>query len=170
VVSIPNESELLEYLRGVPDPEIPVLNVVEMGIVRGVTLTTDPTNGNTVTVTITPTYSGCPAMREIEADIRRTLQRHGVRNVSVNIVHSPPWTTDCLSAEAREKLRLYGIAPPGRVSEESLVGIRPRGATVPCPYCGAKNTTLRSEFGSTACKSLYVCNGCRQPFEHFKPF
>lgn len=170
MVNTPPDGELLEFLRGVPDPEIPVLNVVEMGIVRGVTRTTDPKNGDTVTVTITPTYSGCPAMREIEADIRRTLQRHGVRNVSVNTVHSPPWTTDWLTAEAKEKLRCYGIAPPGRVTEDNLVGIRPRGSAVPCPYCGAKNTTLQSEFGSTACKSLHVCHGCRQPFEHFKPF
>lgn len=165
MVAAPSDPTLFEFLREVPDPEIPVLNVVEMGIVRGATA-----SGDTVTVTITPTYSGCPAMREIESDIRRTLQRHGYRNVVVETVFAPPWTTDWLSDEAKEKLRRYGIAPPGKVVDDPLVTIRPRAEVIPCPYCGGKSTSLQSEFGSTACKSLHVCHGCHQPFEHFKPF
>lgn len=157
------DPKLLPFLLEVKDPEIPVLNVIEMGIVRSAELT-----GDTARITITPTYSGCPAMHEIETDIRRGLEKHGIKAVTIELVHTPAWTTDWLTIEAKEKLRAYGIAPPGAPAD-ALVSIGTREST-PCPYCGSKNTSLRSEFGSTACKSLHFCNGCRQPFEQFKAF
>lgn len=167
MVAEAHDPTLLAFLTEVTDPEIPVLNVVEMGIVRSAAFS--PPDG--AHITITPTYSGCPAMHEIESDIRRTLAKHGIKSVTIELVHSPAWTTDWLSNEAKEKLRKYGIAPPGRVPDDGLVaiGAAPR-ETIPCPYCGSKNTILKSEFGSTACKSLLFCHGCSQPFEHFKPF
>ena len=152
----------------VMDPEVPVLSVTELGIVRGVDV--DATGH--VTVTVTPTYSGCPAMRVIEREILDALETAGFPDAEVRTVFQPAWTTDWIPAEAREKLRAYGIAPPGpRDTDEggSLVPLLRRRESVPCPYCGSRDTTLRSEFGSTACKSTLVCNACRQPFEQFKP-
>lgn len=159
-------AELWDVLREVLDPEVPALSVVDLGIVRGVEVV-----GEEVTVTVTPTYSGCPATREIEREIRAALARAGHPDALVRTVYSPPWTTDWISDEGRRKLRDYGIAPPGPAPAESetLVSItaRPRAA-VPCPFCGSSRTTLKSEFGSTACKSMLVCEECRQPFEAFK--
>lgn len=155
--------EVYGVLNSVMDPEVPVISVVELGIVRDVAIQND-----VVTITITPTYSGCPAMREIEADIRTALVAHGVRDVSVKLVLSPAWTTDWIGPEAREKLRAYGIAPPGRAEPQGLITLtRPRVA-VPCPFCRSNDTRLQSEFGSTACKAIHVCNSCRQPFDEFK--
>ena len=149
----------------VKDPEVPVLSVVELGIVRDASSGAEGT-----TVTVTPTYSGCPAMREIEEEIVGALERHGLGPVTVKTVYSPAWTTDWIPEEAREKLRKYGIAPPGRADDsESLVQIVGRNReAVKCPYCGSANTVLRSEFGTTACKSILFCNACKQPFEQFK--
>lgn len=158
------DPKLLPFLLEVKDPEIPVLNVVEMGIVRSAKL-----EGSSAKITITPTYSGCPAMHEIETDIKRGLEKHGIKSVTVDLVYSPAWTTDWLSEEAKAKLKSYGIAPPGH-SADTLVSIGSGREATPCPYCNSKNTSLRSEFGSTACKSLHFCNGCKQPFEQFKPF
>ncbi len=155
------EPNLLRLLEAVPDPEIPVVNIVELGIVRRAEL-----RGSEVTVTITPTYSGCPAMREIERSIQETLNLAGFPDVHVETVHSPPWTTDWLSEETKEKLRAYGIAAPKGGNEDQLVTLG--RSTPPCPYCGAAKTELRSEFGATACKSFYYCNSCLQPFEYFK--
>ena len=152
-------------LREVPDPEVPVISVVELGIVRDVVV-----NGASVIVTVTPTYSGCPAMREIERDIVAALAERGFSDVTVRTTYAPAWTTDWIDAEAREKLRAYGIAPPGSpgpVQGPDLIPIR-RRRTVPCPYCASKQTTLRSAFGSTACKAIHFCDACRQPFEEFK--
>ena len=154
-----------EILQTVMDPEVPVLSVVELGVVRGVEVT-----GDAVTVTITPTYSGCPAMRVIEDDICTALAAGGFREISIKTVYAPAWTTDWMSAPAREKLRAYGIAPPHLVGEAPLVPLSPMVRTVECPFCGSANTTTASEFGATACKSLHVCHSCRQPFEHFKAF
>jgi ring-1,2-phenylacetyl-CoA epoxidase subunit PaaD len=150
----------------VMDPEVPVLSVVELGIVRDVSV-----DGGVATVTVTPTYSGCPAMRVIEEEIVRALSEHGFAEARVRTVYSPAWTTDWIGADAREKLRAYGIAPPSRGAageDDSLVPLVRRRASVQCPYCKSSNTTLRSEFGSTACKSTLYCNGCHQPFEQFK--
>lgn len=155
--------EVYGVLNTVMDPEVPVISVVELGIVRDVAIQNDA-----VTVTITPTYSGCPAMREIEADIRTALLERGVHDVNVKLVLSPAWTTDWIGPEAREKLRAYGIAPPGRAEPQGLITLTRARVAVPCPFCGSNDTRLQSEFGSTACKAIHVCNACRQPFDEFK--
>ena len=155
--------EVYGVLNTVMDPEVPVISVVELGIVRDVAIQNDA-----VTITITPTYSGCPAMREIEADIRTALLERGVRDVNVKLVLSPAWTTDWIGPEAREKLRAYGIAPPGRAEAQGLVTLTRARVAVPCPFCRSNDTRLQSEFGSTACKAIHVCNSCRQPFDEFK--
>ncbi len=155
--------EVYGVLNTVMDPEVPVISVVELGIVRDVAIQNDA-----VTITITPTYSGCPAMHEIEADIRTALLERGVRDVKVKLVLSPAWTTDWIGPEAREKLRAYGIAPPGRAEPQGLITLTRARAPVSCPFCGSSDTRLQSEFGSTACKAIHVCNSCRQPFDEFK--
>jgi ring-1,2-phenylacetyl-CoA epoxidase subunit PaaD len=161
-------ADVWAWLDEVKDPEVPVLSVVELGIVRDVQV-----EDADVTVTITPTYSGCPAMHEIEQEIRRALGSHGAQQVTLETVYSPPWTTDWMSEDAKRKLSAYGIAPPGRVSEESgIVSIQSRrtqeAAAVTCPYCGSRDTELRSFYGSTACKAIQFCRSCQQPFEEFK--
>jgi ring-1,2-phenylacetyl-CoA epoxidase subunit PaaD len=158
-----SREELLAVLDEVMDPEVPVLSVVELGIVRDVSV-----GEAGVTVTVTPTYSGCPAMRVIEQDIEAALRKHGVERVEVTTSYSPAWTTDWIPAEAREKLRAYGIAPPGAADHDAPVAIGRRRPVVRCPYCGAIDTEMRSEFGSTACKAIHVCKSCSQPFEEFK--
>ena len=155
----------VESIRGiltsVLDPEIPVLSVIDMGIIRDIEI-----NDGEVTVTITPTYSGCPAMHVIEDDIRSALLGNGIDSVRIRTTFSPAWTTDWLSENAKMKLREYGIAPPHIHSTQLLQVELPKPA---CPYCNSTETELKSEFGSTACKSYYVCHSCRQPFEFFKP-
>lgn len=159
---MPSHDELWAILDDVRDPEVPVISVVELGIVRDVRV-----EGNQVVVDITPTYSGCPAMHEIEQSVAGALAAHGL-HARVQVIFTPAWTTDWMSDVAKEKLRAYGIAPPGRASEEQLIPLMRRGAAVACPFCGSRDTDTRSDFGSTACKSLHFCNACRQPFEHFK--
>lgn len=156
---------VLEILQAVKDPEVPVLSVVELGVVRGAEV-----EGKRVTVTITPTYSGCPALQVMEQEITSALHDAGFEEVTVKTAYSPAWTTDWIPESAREKLRAYGIAPPGAAGDTELVTLGPTVRTVNCPFCGSSNTTRKSEFGSTACKSLHVCHSCRQPFEHFKAF
>lgn len=158
-------SRAFEILESVKDPEVPVLSVVELGVVRDVAVEADA-----VRVTITPTYTGCPAMQIIEDDIRAALEAAGFRDVTIKTVYAPAWTTDWMSEAAREKLRAYGIAPPHLVGATPLVPLGPTVRRVECPFCGSSNTTTASEFGATACKSLHVCHACRQPFEHFKAF
>jgi ring-1,2-phenylacetyl-CoA epoxidase subunit PaaD len=155
----------LEILESVMDPEVPVLSVVELGVVREV-----EEAGDTVTVTLTPTYSGCPAMHVMEAEIRAALLGAGYREVRIKTVLAPAWTTDWMSEPAREKLRAYGIAPPGQAVVEELIPLGRTVRAVACPFCGSANTTTQSEFGPTACKSLHICHSCQQPFEHFKAF
>jgi ring-1,2-phenylacetyl-CoA epoxidase subunit PaaD len=162
---VPTREQVLEILQQVKDPEIPVVSVVELGIVREVTV-----ESTRVAITITPTYSGCPAMREIEHDIREALAANGMREVRIETVHAPAWTTDWIGAEAREKLRAYGIAPPGPAEQGGLVTIARRRAAAVCPRCGSSNTELQSEFGSTACKAIHVCKACGEPFDEFKAF
>jgi ring-1,2-phenylacetyl-CoA epoxidase subunit PaaD len=145
------------------DPEVPVLSVVELGIVRDVEF-----DGDDVTVVVTPTYSGCPAMKVIEDDILAALNEHGFTRARIRTVYSPAWTTDWMSDASREKLRAYGIAPPGVADTGGLITLERRRAAVACPFCGSANTTLTSEFGSTACKAMHVCHACNQPFEEFK--
>jgi len=164
-VTLPAAETIFGILDQVKDPEVPVLSVVELGIIRGVRWV-----DGALHIDITPTYSGCPALRAIEDDIRAELARHGHTAVHINLVYAPPWTTDWIPPEAKEKLRQYGIAPPGPVEDDGLVTITPRRQPTPCPFCSSLNTERTSEFGSTACKSLHKCHGCHQPFEHFKPF
>jgi ring-1,2-phenylacetyl-CoA epoxidase subunit PaaD len=153
-----------EVLGTVPDPEVPVISVVELGIVREVVVDAD----GGVDVTITPTYSGCPAMFEIEKDVRAALVDAGATRVAIRTVLAPAWTTDWIGPEAREKLRAYGIAPPGKAHDDGLLTLTRRRAAVQCPHCGSHDTVLQSEFGSTACKAIHVCSDCRQPFDEFK--
>jgi ring-1,2-phenylacetyl-CoA epoxidase subunit PaaD len=154
---------VFEVLGSVMDPEVPVISVVELGVVRDAVV-----DGDRVTVVMTPTYSGCPAMREMEADVIRALTDAGTREVVVEVRHAPAWTTDWMGPDAREKLRAYGIAPPGKAEQGGLITLTRRRVPVACPFCGSSDTELRSEFGSTACKAIHVCRSCRQPFDEFK--
>jgi ring-1,2-phenylacetyl-CoA epoxidase subunit PaaD len=158
-----NETHIWEWLHQIPDPEIPVISIVDLGVVRKVEL-----NDNEVIVYITPTYTGCPAMNIFEADILSMLKEKGFKNPMIRTVWSPPWTTDWLSDEALEKLRVYGIAPPVKGSEDKGILFSSGPKTVACPKCGSDDTKVISQFGSTACKALYSCNSCKEPFEYFK--
>jgi ring-1,2-phenylacetyl-CoA epoxidase subunit PaaD len=162
----PGIAEIWRLLAEVPDPEIPVLSVVDLGIVRNVAYA-----GDTLHVMITPTYSGCPATRTIERDIARALAERGIGDAVLDVALAPAWTTDWLTPEAREKLRAYGIAPPeddGAATGAANGILRFRETRTACPRCGARDVTLVSAFGSTPCKALYRCNVCREPFDHFK--
>jgi ring-1,2-phenylacetyl-CoA epoxidase subunit PaaD len=155
-----------EVLAGVADPEIPVVSVVDLGIVRDVRA-----EGNALDVTVTPTYSGCPATQVIEASIRRALADAGF-DATVRTSLAPAWTTDWMTAAGREKLARFGIAPPGERADGAaapLRFVRPAPRTVTCPHCGATDTERLAEFGSTACKALYRCRECHEPFDYFKP-
>lgn len=155
------EKTAWEAVRSVPDPEVPVLTIEDLGVLRGVRV---GGNGD-VEVTITPTYTGCPAMGIFTLDIEAALLTAGFEHVSVKTVLHPAWTTDWLTAEAREKLRAYGIAPPnGKASRRALFGEE----QAQCPQCNSIKTTRISEFGSTACKALYRCDECLEPFDYFK--
>lgn len=155
-------NDLWQLLEVVKDPEVPVISVVELGVVRNIEL-----NGEKAHITITPTYSGCPAMQVMEDDIRACLAENGITEVEVTTVLSPAWTTDWLTDTAKEKLREYGIAPPEQTtSDKSFLTGQPKSVT--CPNCGSKNSALVSQFGSTACKALYKCNDCLEPFDYFK--
>jgi ring-1,2-phenylacetyl-CoA epoxidase subunit PaaD len=170
----PSLEAIWHALGGVPDPEIPVVSVVELGIVRGVEW--DRVDPATLIVRVTPTYSGCPATELIVRGIEAALAALGVVRTRIATQLAPAWTTDWMTADARRKLAEYGIAPPsGRATVAARVdvaGISPlRRATVAvaCPRCGSSTTTLVSQFGSTACKAQYRCESCREPFDYFKP-
>ena len=155
------EEQVWDWLADVPDPEIPVLSVVDLGMIRGVLVTR-----GRVEVAVSPTYSGCPATEVIEHCIAAELCRRGVANATVRRALAPPWTSDWISDAGKEKLRRYGIAPPvGSSSRRELLGT-PR--QIPCPRCGSTITSLVSEFGSTDCKASYKCDDCLEPFEYFK--
>lgn len=158
------EDQIWEYLTEVNDPEIPVLNIIEMGIARSVEIVDDK-----VIVRITPTYSGCPAMNAIEQSVRDKLHDKSVPNFEVILDYSEAWTTDWMTEEAKTKLKDYGIAPPEKsTNDDDFLTSLSSTKIVPCPYCDSFETELQSQFGSTACKAQYFCNGCHQPFEHFK--
>ncbi|TVR37663.1 MAG: phenylacetate-CoA oxygenase subunit PaaJ [Cryomorphaceae bacterium] len=162
MVKSPATEKAWEVLEEVKDPEIPVLSVVDMGIVRSIE---DLPDG--MKVTITPTYSGCPAMEVIENEIRQALQEQGFNNVSVRSVLHPAWTTDWMSESGKQKLLEYGISPPqhSTVDKSILTG---EAKEVICPNCRSVNTRMQSQFGSTPCKALYICNDCLEPFDYFK--
>ena len=144
-----DRAAIMAVLETIPDPEIPVLSIVDLGIVRAV---------EAHRVVITPTYTGCPATQVIERDIRSALDAAGYRNMRIETDLSPPWTTDWITPHGRRRLEDFGIAPPNSLSN------RPRA----CPQCGSTDTEQLSEFGSTPCKALYRCRACREPFDHFK--
>lgn len=153
---------IIDILENVKDPEIPVLSVVDMGIIRDIRETTE-----NLEIDITPTYTGCPAMDVIERDIVAELHKNGIASVSVKTVLSPPWTTDWINADAMKRLEEYGIAPPvaGTADKRALF----QAAPLPrCPRCKNEDTAMISAFGSTACKAQYKCNSCKEPFDYFK--
>jgi ring-1,2-phenylacetyl-CoA epoxidase subunit PaaD len=161
-IHLPGTEMLWKIAGEVVDPEIPVLTVLDMGIVRGIVKTDDA-----VEVSITPTYSGCPAMDVIADELKRAFVRNGYNNVVIRTVLAPAWTTDWLTEEAKNKLEKYGIAPPehSTADKNSLLG-KPK--EVKCPRCGSVHTEMISNFGSTACKALWKCVDCKEPFDYFK--
>ena len=148
----PAISEIWQWLDAVPDPEIPAVSVVDLGIVRDVAW-----NGARLTVSVTPTYSGCPATRVIAGDIEDALRARGISDLCVATRLTPPWTTDWISEKGRSELARLGIAPP-----------HPSGGPARCPRCGSRDLSCVSRFGSTPCKALWRCDACREPFEYFK--
>ncbi|PWG07592.1 phenylacetate-CoA oxygenase subunit PaaJ [Streptomyces sp. V2] len=161
------EERLLAVAGAVPDPELPVLTLRELGVVHAVHVQ----EAGAVEVDLTPTYTGCPAVEAMSADIERALRAEGVREVTVRRVLAPAWSTDDITEEGRRKLREFGIAPPrvrsGAGPVPVSLGAR-RAADVPCPHCGSPDTELLSRFSSTACKALRRCRACLEPFDHFK--
>jgi len=157
-----------EALASVPDPEVPVVSIVELGIVRGVSFA-----GGRLRVEVTPTYSGCPATEMIATLIRERLAAVGLADVDLVTRLSPPWTTDWIAPEGKRKLAAFGIAPPhvqgARIDVAGISPLRRARVAVPCPRCASTNTSLLSQFGSTACKAQYRCEDCREPFDYFKP-
>ena len=157
-----SEKEIWGLLEEVKDPEVPVLSILDLGIVRDV-----KTTDNTINIIITPTYSGCPAMDVISMDIRLKLIEKGYRNVSIQQKLSPAWTTDWMTEQGKKKLRAFGIAPPNpkqQFCREEMFGEE----AVQCPHCNSHRTELISQFGSTACKSMYRCQDCKEAFDYFK--
>ena len=161
---LPTRDAVLAILDTVMDPEVPVLSVRELGIVRDVDVAAD----GAVTVVVTPTYSGCPAIQVIEQDIVAALHAAGFADAHIRTVYSPPWTSDWIPEPARAKLKAYGIAPPTPAASGDLVQLLRAPRAPQCPYCDSRDTEVRSEFGSTACKSICWCRSCGQPFEEFK--
>ncbi|MCK8676238.1 1,2-phenylacetyl-CoA epoxidase subunit PaaD [Streptomyces lichenis] len=157
----PLEEELTRLAGSVPDPELPVLSLHDLGVVRSVRVLAP----GEVRVELTPTYTGCPAIEAMSADIEQVLHRHGVPEVSVVTVLSPAWSTDDITAEGRRKLAEHGIAPP---RPQGPAGPVPLSLGIRCPNCGSARTELLSRFSSTACKALRRCTDCREPFDHFK--
>jgi ring-1,2-phenylacetyl-CoA epoxidase subunit PaaD len=156
-----SREQIYNWLEEVSDPEIPVLSVIDLGVVRDAQII----NGEWL-ITITPTYSGCPAMKTMEEDILSKLKDNGIDSAKVELVLAPAWSTDWLSENGRIKLREYGIAPPEHEVDKSVLFAEP--TVVPCPKCHSRNTRMVSQFGSTACKALYQCNDCQEPYDYFK--
>jgi len=170
VTARPAVGDVWAILEQIADPELPAVSIVDLGIVRDVAWTGD-SNAAALRVAITPTYSGCPAMRAIEREIVDRLAAHGIDRVVLEVWLAPAWTTDWMTAAGREKLRAYGISPPGSRAAATagsidLVSVPDERAH--CPRCGSTTAELISRFGSTACKALYRCTVCREPFDHFK--
>ncbi len=154
--------KIWQILSNLPDPEIPVVSLVEMGIVRDIEQGPD----GHVTVIITPTFSGCPALEVMKTEIVEKLRQAGCEHVNVRTVLSPPWTTDWITETARAKLKSFGLAPPHKHGGDFAILLFD---PVACPYCGSENTTLKNNWGPTPCRMIFYCNHCQQPFEQFKP-
>ena len=163
-----SEDHIWEWMKEIHDPEIPVISVVDLGIVRNIQLTGNPESNPEVTVTITPTYSGCPAMDVIAMNIRMKLLENGLKNIHVKTELSPAWTTDWVTDEGKKKLKEFGIAPPNPLHAVCNTELFQEQEAVQCPRCNSYNTKMISRFGSTACKALYQCNECAEPFDYFK--
>ncbi|CAN5625150.1 phenylacetate-CoA oxygenase subunit PaaJ [soil metagenome] len=162
-IQVPSQlSHLLSLISEIPDPEVPVITIAELGILRDI----KEENGKII-VTITPTYSGCPAMKAIENEIADILRANSVSEFEIKYTFSPAWTTDWLNDSAKEKLRVYGIAPPEKSSSDKTV-LFMQQKTKSCPRCSSTDTEMISAFGSTACKALYRCKNCGEPFDYFK--
>lgn len=157
------EQNIINEIKAIPDPEIPVITIEELGILKNITI-----ENNMLLVTITPTYTGCPAMQHIENDIKKIAEKHFLDIYKVNTVLSPAWTTDWITEAAKEKLRAYGIAPPEKTSVNKAVLLGKAERVVKCPQCGSTETEMINQFGSTACKALYKCKSCLEPFDYFK--
>lgn len=156
--------EVKQLLKQVKDPEIPVLDIEELGVLRSISFQSE-----TFLVTITPTYSGCPAMNVIEQEIKKILLQNNIENFKISTILSPAWTTDWMTDGAKQKLIAYGIAAPATSAEQHHKNLMERKLKqVQCPFCKSTNTKLTSTFGSTACKALHYCSNCLQPFEEFK--
>lgn len=153
--------QVWQVLEQVKDPEIPVVSVVELGILREVHV-----EGRRVHVTITPTFTGCPALQVMQSAIEARLQAAGAEVVEVNVTLTPAWSTEWITPAAREKLKNFGLAPPPHHSGDFELALLD---VVTCPYCNSQNTSLRNSFGPTLCRAIFFCNDCRQPFEQFKP-
>lgn len=153
--------EIYSIISVIPDPEIPVITIADLGILRNVEVL-----GDSCTVTITPTYSGCPAMKVIEDDIKSSLLEKGISDVSVKLVYSPAWTTDWINPAAKERLNSYGIVPPKPLIEIDLLA--GKSEVIICPLCSSENTVEIAHHASTACKALFKCLNCKEPFDHFK--
>jgi len=151
-MTLPSTDQVWDWLHQVPDPEIPVISLTDLGIVRDVAF-----EGGTCVVTVTPTYSGCPATSIINLDIETALRDHGLRDIELRRQLSPAWTTDWMTQEGRDKLAAYGIAPP-----------QPAGGPDKCPHCSSPNVERLSQFGSTPCKAQWRCTDCLEPFDYFK--
>lgn len=158
------EKNIWNILETVTDPEVPVLSIIDLGIVRDVEID----SSNKIKITITPTYTGCPAMDVISMSIRMALLENGFSNIEIKNVLSPAWTTDWMSEQGKQKLKAYGIAPPNTKQQVCTPEIFQKEESVECPHCNSYHTTLISYFGSTACKALYKCNDCKEPFDYFK--
>lgn len=163
-------TQVWQWLESVSDPEIPVISVVDLGIVRDVLVTQDAAQAQHCTIVITPTYSGCPAMGVIAQEIVGVLRQHGVEHVDIRTQLSPAWSTDWMTEHGKSQLKGYGIAPPAQqvVDISGISRKRNLAPKVACPHCGSMNTACVSQFGSTSCKSLYQCKDCKEPFDYFK--
>ncbi len=165
----PAEAQIWDWLAEVPDPEIPVISLTDLGIIRAVAW-----DGDTLVVTVTPTYSGCPATAVINLDIENHLRDRGISDIRLERQLSPAWTTDWITEAGRDKLRAYGIAPPidGTAADGQVVArigaLTGSNLVVACPRCGSNDTRRVSQFGSTPCKASWVCNACLEPFDYFK--
>ena len=158
--NIISSKQIWQILEQITDPEIPVISIIDLGIVRDIKVT-----GNNIEIIITPTYSGCPAMDVISMNIKMELLQQGFKNSKITQQLSPAWTTDWMTGKGKEKLKSYGIAPPvGKSFDKNYFA----DLQIECPQCRSKNTKILSEFGSTSCKALYQCQDCKEPFDYFK--